>query len=119
MQKIVSWMPSLNCMLLMNWILYTVEPYIYAILFCYRYLLTHSFFLSFGFLQSNRYTYDKQYDKTLHIYLRLRRGNAFDLIQEHNLFDSIRDKVALLMTYDQEKAVQLLVSNTDRVPVRL
>jgi hypothetical protein len=67
--------------------------------------------------KSDRYTYDKQYHKTLEIYLSLRRGNAFQLIKEHNLFDSVRDKVALLMEYDKDKAVQLLVANTDRIPV--
>lgn len=32
------------------------------------------------FVRPFRYTYDQQFDKTLHIYLRLKRPHAFDLI---------------------------------------
>jgi hypothetical protein len=64
------------------------------------------------------YTYDQQYDKTLDIYLRLRRGSAFDLIEQKDLFYAVQDKVLLLMNYDIDRAVQLLVNNTNRVPVR-
>jgi hypothetical protein len=42
---------------------------------------------------------------------------VFDLIKDYNLFDAVRDKVLLLMQYDKDKAVQLLVSNTDKIPV--
>jgi len=63
------------------------------------------------------YTFDKQFDKTLHIYLRLKRGNPFELIEKYNLFDSIRDKVALLMQYDKDKAVQMLINNIDRISI--
>eukprot|EP01119_Soliformovum_irregulare_P019120 TRINITY_DN5998_c0_g1_i1.p1 TRINITY_DN5998_c0_g1~~TRINITY_DN5998_c0_g1_i1.p1 ORF type:complete len:882 (+),score=254.78 TRINITY_DN5998_c0_g1_i1:60-2705(+) len=63
------------------------------------------------------YTFDKQFDKTLEIYLRLKRGNAFDLIKEHDLFDSVRDKVALLMKYDAGKATSLLINHLDRIPI--
>lgn len=65
-----------------------------------------------------RYTYDKQYDKTLEIYLRLKRDKAFELIRDHNLFNAVRDKVKVLMQYEEEKAVQLLIDNTERIPVR-
>jgi len=49
--------------------------------------------------------------------LTLKRGNAFELIQKYNLFDTVRDKVMLLFKYDKEKAIQMLVSNPDKIPV--
>ncbi|CEG73009.1 hypothetical protein RMATCC62417_08475 [Rhizopus microsporus] len=75
------------------------------------------------------YTYNNQPDKAIEYYLRLRRPNAFQLIQEYNMFDAVKDKAVLLMEFDQyllEKepetqpikmpAVQLLVKNTDAIP---
>lgn len=81
-----------------------------------------------------RYTYNNQPDKAIEYNLRLRRPNAFELIQEYNMFDAVKDKAVLLMEFDQhllEKegetnskptkmpAVQLLVKNTDAIPVSL
>lgn len=81
-----------------------------------------------------RYTYNSQPDKAIEYNLRLRRPNAFELIQEYNMFDAVKDKAVLLMEFDQhllEKegetkskpskmpAVQLLVKNTDAIPVSL
>eukprot|EP01114_Cavostelium_apophysatum_P004970 TRINITY_DN1546_c0_g1_i1.p1 TRINITY_DN1546_c0_g1~~TRINITY_DN1546_c0_g1_i1.p1 ORF type:complete len:976 (-),score=258.51 TRINITY_DN1546_c0_g1_i1:28-2796(-) len=63
------------------------------------------------------YTYDKQFDKTLAIYLGLGRGPVFELIKDHNLFDSVRDKVIQLMHYDKDKAVQLLVNHIEQIPI--
>lgn len=34
-------------------------------------------------------------------FLRLRRPNVFDLIREHNLYSTVRDKAVLLMEFDQ------------------
>lgn len=80
----------------------------------------------------DRYTYNNQPDKAIEYNLRLRRPNAFELIQEYNMFDAVKDKAVLLMEFDQhllEKegetkskpskmpAVQLLVKNTDAIPV--
>ncbi|KAI8972362.1 hypothetical protein BDB01DRAFT_884491 [Pilobolus umbonatus] len=74
------------------------------------------------------YTYNNQPDKAIEYNLRLRRPNAFELIQEYNMFDAVKDKVVLLMEFDQhllenenEKAskmpaVQLLVKNTEAIP---
>ncbi|CEP10790.1 hypothetical protein [Parasitella parasitica] len=76
------------------------------------------------------YTYNNQPDKAIEYNLRLRRPNAFELIQEYNMFDAVKDKAVLLMEFDQhllEKeeaksnpskmpAVQLLVKNTDAIP---
>eukprot|EP00041_Stephanoeca_diplocostata_P024167 m.605583 g.605583 ORF g.605583 m.605583 type:complete len:910 (+) comp22465_c0_seq3:156-2885(+) len=63
------------------------------------------------------YTHDKQFDKALHIYLKLKRGKVFNLISTYNLFDSIQDKIVLLMEFDAEKAAELLVNTTSRIPV--
>ncbi|KAI7904801.1 uncharacterized protein BX663DRAFT_503574 [Cokeromyces recurvatus] len=82
------------------------------------------------------YTYNNQPDKAIEYNLRLRRPNAFELIQEYSMFDAVKDKALLLMEFDQyllekEKkeqnepitqkptkmpAVQLLVKNTDAIP---
>jgi len=63
------------------------------------------------------YTYDKQYEKTLQIYLQLGKGDVFNLIQKHNLFDSIGEKVLELMRFDSQKASELLIDNINRIPV--
>lgn len=63
------------------------------------------------------YTYDKQYDKTLDIWLRLKRGNVFELIKQHNLYPAVDDKVVLLMEFDREKAVDMLVTNAGKIPI--
>lgn len=57
------------------------------------------------------YAYDKQFDKALHIYLRLKRGDVFTLISKHNLFESIRDKIVLLMEFDPVQAAQVGISH--------
>lgn len=79
-----------------------------------------------------RYTFNHQPDKAIEYNLRLHRPDAFKLIQEYNMFDAIKDKAVLLMEFDQhllEKeenkktkstkmpAVQLLVKNTEAIPV--
>ena len=71
-------------------------------------------YLRFHFL---RYTHDKQFDRALGIYLKLKHKDVFDLIHRHNLFDSISDKIVLLMEFDAEAAVKMLLDNKDKVPV--
>lgn len=41
------------------------------------------------------YQYDKKYDKTLSIYLQLKQGPVFELIEKHDLYDSIQNKVPI------------------------
>ena len=67
----------------------------------------------------DRYTHDKRYDKALGIYLRLKHKDVFELIHRHNLFDSISDKIVLLMDFDTEAAVKMLLDNIDKCPVSL
>ncbi len=64
-----------------------------------------------------RHTHDKRYDKALGIYLKLKHKDVFDLIHRHNLFDSISDKIVLLMEFDPEAAVKMLLLNREKVPV--
>nr|XP_033786133.1 vacuolar protein sorting-associated protein 41 homolog [Geotrypetes seraphini] len=61
------------------------------------------------------YTYDQRYDRALEIYLTLRHKDVFQLIHKHNLFSSIRDKIVLLMEFDAEKAVDMLLDNEDKI----
>ena len=48
---------------------------------------------------------------------RLKHNDVFDLIHRHNLFDSITDKIVLLMEFDAENATKMLIDNVDKVPV--
>uniref|UniRef100_A0A4W3J8U8 Vacuolar protein sorting-associated protein 41 homolog n=1 Tax=Callorhinchus milii TaxID=7868 RepID=A0A4W3J8U8_CALMI len=63
------------------------------------------------------YTYDQRYDKALEIYLKLRHKDAFQLIHKHNLFSSIKNKIVLLLEFDTEKAVNMLLDNEDKISV--
>ncbi|KAK9762214.1 Vacuolar protein sorting-associated protein 41, variant 2 [Basidiobolus ranarum] len=47
------------------------------------------------------YNSNRQLDKALEYYLRLRRPDVFELIKANNLFSSVQDKVVLLMDFDQ------------------
>ncbi|XP_014884004.1 vacuolar protein sorting-associated protein 41 homolog isoform X1 [Poecilia latipinna] len=63
------------------------------------------------------YTYDQRYDRALEIYLRLRHKDVYQLIHRHNLFSSIEDKIVLLMEFDKEKAVDMLLDNEDKISI--
>ncbi|XP_071478787.1 vacuolar protein sorting-associated protein 41 homolog [Diadema antillarum] len=64
------------------------------------------------------YLYDQRYDKALAIYLRLGHEDVFKLIHKRNLFDSIQDKIVLLMRFDTKQAIEMLITNTDKVAVK-
>uniref|UniRef100_A0A673FWU6 Vacuolar protein sorting-associated protein 41 homolog n=1 Tax=Sinocyclocheilus rhinocerous TaxID=307959 RepID=A0A673FWU6_9TELE len=61
------------------------------------------------------YTYDQRYDRALEIYLKLRHKDVYQLIHKHNLFSAIKDKIVLLMDFDKEKAVDMLLDNEDKI----
>ncbi|XP_067021435.1 vacuolar protein sorting-associated protein 41 homolog isoform X2 [Acropora muricata] len=63
------------------------------------------------------YTRLKRYDKALAIYLKLRHSDVFNLIYEHNLFNSIQDKIIMLMEFNKEETVKMLINNVDNVSV--
>ena len=58
------------------------------------------------------YTYVQKFDETLSIYLQLQKGDVFGLIQQHNLFSTIFDKVTQLLHFDEQRALTLLLANT-------
>lgn len=55
------------------------------------------------------YTLKGNYGEALNIGLRLKRGDVFNLIKQHNLIDRIADKVVQLIEFDSEQAIELLV----------
>jgi hypothetical protein len=61
--------------------------------------------------------YERQYDRALNIYFRLRRPDVFEFIQDHNLFSSVQDKVSLLLEFDEKRALELLINNTEQIMV--
>lgn len=79
------------------------------------------------------YSYDKKYDKSLSMYLKLvHRGNhknqtlylnnfrlkhkdVFNLIQKHNLYNVIHDMIIELMDLDAEKTIAMLLEK-NRIP---
>lgn len=61
------------------------------------------------------YSYEKKYDKSLSVYLKLRHKDVFNLIKEHNLYSVIHDMIIELMDLDHEKAISLLLEK-DQVP---
>ncbi|XP_071158448.1 vacuolar protein sorting-associated protein 41 homolog [Mytilus edulis] len=63
------------------------------------------------------YSYERQFDKALSIYLRLKHKDVFQLIHKHNLFGSISDKIVQLMEFDKEQAVSMLLDNMEKVPM--
>ncbi|XP_013388215.1 vacuolar protein sorting-associated protein 41 homolog [Lingula anatina] len=64
------------------------------------------------------YTNARQFDKSLAIFLRLQHPEVFQLIHKHNLFDSIADKIVMLMKFNREKAVEMFLDNMDKVPIK-
>ncbi|XP_072009383.1 vacuolar protein sorting-associated protein 41 homolog isoform X1 [Engystomops pustulosus] len=63
------------------------------------------------------HTYDQCYSQALEIYLTLKHKEVFNLIHKHNLFSSIKDKIVLLMDFDTEKAVDMLLDNEDKISI--
>jgi hypothetical protein len=88
----------------------------------------------------DRYYYNGEYENTLHIYLRLRRGDVFGLIQSKRLVRAVccyvselcyhplttslyaqhaavRDRVKLLCEFDLTRAIALLVDSVEQLPI--
>ncbi|KYR00389.1 RING zinc finger-containing protein [Tieghemostelium lacteum] len=64
------------------------------------------------------YTYENSYEKTLDIYLKLKKGNVFDLINQHEeLYNSIQNKVVAFIDFNQQEAIKVLVANTDKITI--
>lgn len=63
------------------------------------------------------YTASHQFDKALHLYLTLRHTDVFKFIRTHQLFDAVSNKVLQMITFNERAAVEMLVANTDRIPI--
>jgi len=48
---------------------------------------------------------------------RLKHKEVFSFIRQHNLFSSIDDKIMLLMDFDLDKALELLINNIQVIKV--
>ena len=48
---------------------------------------------------------------------RLGHPDIFQLINRHQLFTALQDKLALLMEFDKDQAVKMFIENTDKIPV--
>ena len=63
------------------------------------------------------YTQQARFDKALEIYLRLKNPQVFVLIQKHNLFKSIIDKIVELIELDQDMALKMLMDSLEQIPI--
>ncbi|KZS87523.1 vacuolar protein sorting-associated protein 41 [Sistotremastrum niveocremeum HHB9708] len=63
------------------------------------------------------YIANRQPAKALPYFIRLRRPEVFDLIVDNNLFTAIQDQALLLVEFDQDKAIPMLVDHTYSIPV--
>ncbi|XP_018576522.1 vacuolar protein sorting-associated protein 41 homolog isoform X2 [Anoplophora glabripennis] len=55
------------------------------------------------------YSYEKKYDRSLSMYLKLKHKDVFTLIQKHNLYGVIQDMLIDLMDLDHKKTIELLL----------
>ena len=62
------------------------------------------------------YQIQGRYDLALAIYLRQQQPAVFDFIQEHQLLPVLHERVAQLLSIDEERAIQLLMAQYDEVP---
>ncbi len=62
------------------------------------------------------YQIQGRYDLALAIYLRQQQPAVFDFIQEHHLLPVLHERVAQLLSIDEERATQLLMDQYDEVP---
>lgn len=63
------------------------------------------------------YSLEGKFDLAIAIYLEIGAADAvFTLVQKHGLYGVVQEKLALLIRLDEEKANQLLVNSTDRLP---
>ncbi|CAH1988112.1 unnamed protein product [Acanthoscelides obtectus] len=60
------------------------------------------------------YSYEKMYDKSLSMYLKLKHKDVFTLIEKHNLYSVIEDMLTTFMDLDYKKTIALLL---DKQPI--
>lgn len=66
--------------------------------------------------QAVLYGYEGRYDKALGIYLKLQHKGVFDMIKDNKLYDVVHSMIVDLMQLDENKAVELLLFDRQRVP---
>ncbi|XP_067939569.1 vacuolar protein sorting-associated protein 41 homolog [Watersipora subatra] len=62
------------------------------------------------------YTSQANYSEALSVYLRLKHDDVFPFIRKHNLFSSISTQIVLLMEFNTELALELLLGNMECIP---
>ena len=67
--------------------------------------------------QAQLYIYGKRYKDALRKYLRLGHEDVFELIDTHNLFDSIQESIVMLMDMHEKRTVDMLLANLDKIHV--
>ncbi|XP_025830960.1 vacuolar protein sorting-associated protein 41 homolog [Agrilus planipennis] len=55
------------------------------------------------------YSYERKYDKSLSMYLKLKNVDVFNLIKKHNLYNVIHDMIIELMDLNPEITIELLL----------
>ena len=62
------------------------------------------------------YQIQGHYNLALAIYLRQQQPAVFDFIQEHQLLPVLHERVAQLLSINEDRAIQLLMDQYDQVP---
>ena len=62
------------------------------------------------------YQIQGRYDLALAIYLQQQQPAVFEFIQEHHLLPVLHQRVAQLLSIDEQRAVQLLMDQYDEIP---
>lgn len=62
------------------------------------------------------YSYEKKYDKSLSMYLKLRNNDVFDLIRKHNLYNAIHAMIIDLMNVDHDRTIAMLLEKNRIAP---
>ena len=66
------------------------------------------------------YSRDGKHEKALTIYLEIGNKNqVFELIKNYGLFNTLKEKLELLMQLNAQAAAKLLIENQDKIPIEL
>eukprot|EP00124_Ichthyophonus_hoferi_P001738 Ihof_evm10s99 gene=Ihof_evmTU10s99 len=70
-------------------------------------------------LHTLAYLYEglQRVDQALHIYLQLQSGDVFAMIRKYKLFNVVQSDLVLLMNFNCDRAVTLLIEYIDDIPI--
>ncbi|GBM04489.1 Vacuolar protein sorting-associated protein 41 [Araneus ventricosus] len=69
---------------------------------------------------SELYIFDKKFDKALNVLIEIgSKDRVFELIENHNQFANIHDKVDILMSLNPPVATSMFLNNVEKIPVNL